>query len=449
VNRRDLLGTLAAASLAPTLNTPAAAAGINASLPPALAGPRMNFAQADKIMAELGLDALILGQSVNLRHATGLWPVVARMGFPASTFAVVTRNADAPVALVSRPFTYYYNMADAHTSLSLPAYLYAAPFTAPDGSDIDSALNSFRFGDYGEAPVDAIESARIATTRQAISEYGTYGTLSAALAAALRVAGVSAGRVAIDHPAAAVALAEGNAKLTTVDADDALRRIRPVKSPVEIALMRYAAAGNIAAAREALASVESGGSYRELRTEFFAAAARRGQRGVFMVIDRSSDEQFDAPFRDGQAFLIDCVSEYEGYHGDYGRTVFIGEPARSMVKATKAMADGWDRVREQLKPGVKFAEIQALGATAITQAGSRYRIPFNPHSVGLYHTDHFGLSGLPPVPDMTLEPGTIISVDCPLMQSGIGGSAHLEDLMLITADGSEPIHDIGDQTITV
>jgi len=120
-----------------------------------------------------------------------------------------------------------------------------------------------------------------------------------------------------------------------------------------------------------------------------------------------------------------------------------------MLKATKAMADGWDRVREQLKPGLKFAEIQALGQKALTQAGSRYRIPFNPHSVGLYHTDHFGLSGLPPVADMTLEAGMIISVDCPLLQSGIGGSGHLEDLMLITADGSEPIHDIGSQTITV
>jgi hypothetical protein len=31
----------------------------------------------------------------------------------------------------------------------------------------------------------------------------------------------------------------------------------------------------------------------------------------------------------------------------------------------------------------------------------------------------------------------------------VGGSAHLEDLMLITADGSEAINDVGDEVIVV
>ena len=40
-----------------------------------------------------------------------------------------------------------------------------------------------------------------------------------------------------------------------------------------------------------------------------------------------------------------------------------------------------------------------------------------------------------------------ISVDCPLMEAGSGGTAHLEDLTLIREDGSEPIHDTGNQII--
>ena len=423
MNRRDLLGTLAATGFTPMLAGKALAgcAAHPQPLPSAIAGPRMNFAQADKVMAELGLDALVLGQGVNLRYATGIRPVITRMGFPASTFAVVTRNRDTPVALVSSAFFYYYMMADVYAGGSFPVYLYGPQFGGNEVPDPEAALATFRFADGGEQPLDKLEGGRVAKSRQVIADSGTYATLGAALNTALKNSGVSTGRIAIDHPSIAAALEGNSPKLTTVDADDALRRIRPIKSKVEIELMRYAAVSNVAAAHEALATVRNGGSYRELRAEYFAAAARRGQRGVFMVIDRSSDEQFDAPFRDGQAFLIDCVAEYEGYHGDYGRTVFIGEPAPSMLRVTKAMADGWNRVREQMKPGVKFAEIQAMGAEAIKQAGSRYRIGCSPHSVGLYHSDHYGLTGLPPIKDMTLEPGMIISVDCPLLQSGVGG----------------------------
>lgn len=43
----------------------------------------------------------------------------------------------------------------------------------------------------------------------------------------------------------------------------------------------------------------------------------------------------------------------------------------------------------------------------------------------------------------------ILSVDCPVLDAGLGGSAHLEDLMLIRANGAEPLHDIGERVIVV
>ena len=41
-----------------------------------------------------------------------------------------------------------------------------------------------------------------------------------------------------------------------------------------------------------------------------------------------------------------------------------------------------------------------------------------------------------------LEEGMVLSVDCPLGHAGVGGSSHLEDLSLITKEGSEPIHTV-------
>ena len=50
---------------------------------------------------------------------------------------------------------------------------------------------------------------------------------------------------------------------------------------------------------------------------------------------------------------------------------------------------------------------------------------------------------------MVLEKNMVLSIDCPMGATGMGGSSHLEDLMLITDDGAEPINGIGSQTLMV
>lgn len=412
--------------------------------------PRMNMVQANKIMDQLGLDALIVGGGLNVYHATGYWPITDRMGHAPSTFAVVARNEAQPVSVVLSSFTYYFQMADVHRKGDYPVYVYTGPTGEFDenGEPIPAPVNVFR--DLAEVPMDPIESRRTSLAYAAAKDHGSWAGAKHAMVKVLKDLGVSKGTLAVDHPTVRGFMEDAAPDATLVDADTALRRIRPVKSELEIEFMRAASKANVEAAVAAIKTVRAGATYRDFRAEFFAQAARRNNRGVFLVVDRVSSELFDAPFRDGQAFLIDAVSEYQGYHGDYGRTVFIGEPSKAMQNATNAMSDAWTEVRHALKPGMRFSEIRSLGLNTLKKMNADYTVAFTPHSVGLYHTDHVGMAGAAAFrEDPVLEKGMIISVDCPLMEAGVGGSAHLEDLMLITEDGSEPIHDLGDQTIII
>ena len=74
-----------------------------------------------------------------------------------------------------------------------------------------------------------------------------------------------------------------------------------------------------------------------------------------------------------------------------------------------------------------------------------------PHSVGLFHTDHPQPSLLSPraPDDLVLEENTVLSVDCPVFESGLGGTMHLEDLMLIGKDGAEPLHAVPPPVLVV
>ena len=395
--------------------------------------PPINLERAFEVMEREGLDGLVVLDPVNLYHLTGLWPVTSRMGFPLNAYAVLSRDPRQPIAIVAAEFAYYYLIAD--HGFEYPAEFFLFSMTTGVATQV--------FPDLGQAPLSAGERARRAAVQAAVGRQALSADAGSALLKALRSLGLDHGRIAVDSPGITHIVAAAGLPVETVPAELTLQRIRLVKSPRELELMRIAATANAAAALAAAQTARAGASYRELRSSFYAEAARRGNRGVFMVIGGVSAEGVERTLRDGDAFLFDAVSEGAGYHGDFARTVFVGEPDAAMRRVTAAITLGWSAVRDALRPGLRFSEITALGRETLRKAGHDFRVAFGPHSVGLYHTDAAGLG------DIVLEPGMVISVDCPVMQTGLGGSAHLEDLSLITATGSEPIHPVSAPIVQV
>jgi Xaa-Pro aminopeptidase len=459
MNRRSLLTTAAASIAAAGCATGNRVAGASPQAPlPASplsvlrSGPPADLDRARERLGREGLDGMVVADPVNVFYLTGYWPATARMGYEAPLVAVLARDPQQPVVLVSAEFTYYYLLSDQRFEWPLEVFLYTGPLDGTQlvaaragryATETPAAAPSRTFADAGLVPLSAREQERQAAVAAALRREPASPDRDFALLKALRRTGLDRGRIAVDHDLIRAVFAAADLPATVLPADGTLKRLRIVKSEREIALLRVAATANAEAALAACRVVRAGAGCRELRTAFYREAAARGNRGVFMVIDGVSAEGVDAPFRDGQAFLVDAVSEATGYHGDFARTVFVGEPPRPMADATDAIKLGWDAVRESLRPGLRFTEITAIGRDAVRRARYDFVIAFQPHSVGLYHNDAIGLG------DLVLEPGMVISVDCPVLQSGIGGTAHLEDLTLITASGAEPIHPVTASVIQV
>ncbi len=455
INRRvamQLMATAGAAISSPQLLQAAESKTMPPSTPvnsttskSALSGTRLNLEEAQRVMHDLKVDALVLGDGRSFQQATGFLPVLSKMGWPPSNFAIVVNEPEPRVLVVMSGFLFYYLAADVDAFSDNELFLYAGP----NASELeqDAALNSIKFNDRDEADMSFVERNRISSTRQAIQKKALHNSVGHAVSAALKSANVSKGRLAYDNPGIAKVLTEFAPDAQLTSSDDALRRIRTVKSKLEIELMRQASKINIKAAHAAVEQIGPGATHQDLRRAFYSELAKRNANGIFMVIDRVSDERYQHELSNGQAFLIDCVGDYQGYLGDYGRTVFMGDVPKSVMRAQVAVGKAWDSLRAKLKPGLKFSEIRALGQKAMHEQGATYRVSFSPHSVGVFHTDHIGDGSSPRREDIVLRPGMIISIDCPVLETGIGGSVHLEDLMLITQDGAEPIHDIGQQAI--
>lgn len=428
---------MAASALSATLVSTASHARERPSAPvnPDMTG--IDRSRASFLMKKEGFDALVLEQANNVYYATGILPAMTRLGFDGDSFAIIPRDQAAPIQFITPQFAYYFSSADVDIAPGVQAML----VTGPQG---DNAADPFFFTHPAGEPLTAKERNRQNETKAAAPYFQS---TQHAVKSALEALKIASDNIGYDTMYARNIIEQTLPGAKARDAVDLVKQIRLIKTAREITLMKEASQANIAAALKTAGAMRSLGSLRNIRNHFNSEVTRRGNIPGFLVINGSIDEAYDEDIVEGTTVLIDGVSSRAGYHGDYGRTVFVGEPSQTMIHKVKTIGLAWDELRPRLKPGMRFSEIRENGQTILRKMGSDIHVPFNPHTVGLAHTEQpiHGFDGS--LLDLQLQPGMIISVDCPLMENGAGGTAHLEDLVLITEDGSEPIHDVGNQII--
>jgi Xaa-Pro aminopeptidase len=364
-------------------------------------------------------------------YASRFLSVLSRFRDTAANAAVIPADAALPIALVVGSFEFYAEMATSDLPASVQVYLIGESLPAHTGESGPA------FNNVGSYPLDARENGRAARTLKARP---FRKDVAAAMADALTERGLQRARIGVDALDAQqwVQAAAPHANLRL--AGDLMLHIRLIKTPAEMELMRRASRANVAAGHATARAARSLGSLRAIRQNFFEQAAARDNIGVYVNVDLVVNELENGPIRDGQGFMLDVVSHYGLYQGDFGRTVFMGEPNRTLRRAAEVGAIAWEHIRGRLRPGVRFSSIHQMGQDVVSALGQRFTYAFNPHSVGLQHWDHpqRAIDGTPI--DLALEAGMVLSVDCPLLNTGVNGSTHMEDLVLITADGCETIH---------
>lgn len=394
--------------------------------------------RTSKILRKAGLDALVLTEPENVYYATGIWPPLEPMGLRESSIAIVPGNAADPIAYITYQFIYYYAVADGPPAEDVEPYLVT-------GSDGEGAAPPMLYALCKGAGATARERNR----RERIEAIPCFhASIADAATRALRSRGLLSGRLGFDSLAGSDLLSHCAESASPRDARNIVKHIRLVKTPNEISLMCKASAANVEAALATAKQMRALGSIRSVRREFFRQVSELGNTPRFMAVDGVINVDTDGELREGTSVLIDCVSHYVGYHGDFGRTVFIDEPPKRVREAVAAISTTIEELGPLLRPGLKFSGISALGQGILSKFGD-YAVPFGPHAVGLAHTDQpmADLDGGPV--DLTLEAGMIISVDCPLLEAGEGGTVHMEDLVLITPEGAVAIHDTGTRHLMV
>lgn len=463
IERRDVLKGIGISSLgAAALGEAQAALTTSAAVQGAqtyagVDGRRLvNKARAARVLEEQKLDGMIALNPVNVYYLSNTIPIGIKMRWEYPAFATYARDTTQPSFLVTttaqmweikngerevpevicyggaQNWQDYVDASDAQKKIEPKGI--ARPFPVKDGATLTEREKAW-------VESHATHYADVAPTP------------AWALVRALKQSGLTRGRIAVDDMRIKYLLEEiGQAEgITFVPGDSIFRAIRMVKSDAEIALMRVAGKNNGDAAMAAMKALQPGMKYEDVERLFRAELAARGSDLTFLVCGTTLGGPPDGALKTGRPFLMDCVSRFREYHGDFARTIILGDPPRDVLARAAANKMAREAAFAEIKPGAKFRDIEKIARDVMAKNGiPEAAIVSNMHSVGLQHTDQPVRFDVPfnVRPDLVLEENMTVTLDLPYVEIG-WGAGHNEDLIRITKTGYEPLNTESDPLVVV
>jgi Xaa-Pro aminopeptidase len=264
-----------------------------------------------------------------------------------------------------------------------------------------------------------------------------------------------------------------------------IRKIRSVKSPYELNLIRKAAHYSDWMVKRFGNLIEEGISEVELAGRIELEARRKGHQGLvrmrlwgaemfyghLMAGNSAAVPSFLASptggqgvstamsqgpgfkkIRAGEPILFDYVFVYEGYISDCTRIFSIGPPPDELLKAHEAMIQLQEKIKVEAKPGAKSGELYELAIQLASASGYGQnfmgsgddRIRFVGHGVGL-ELDEFPF--LAKGQSMILEKNMTLALEPKLIIPGTG-VVGIENTHVVQENGLEQLT-LSDEAIQI
>ncbi len=459
MDRRDLLkGVMVGSAIAATAPAARAAEAKALRLPPQTSGKMLvNKQRAYQVLDELKIDALIAFNPINVYYLSNTWPLMTKFRSDVAAFATISRNPKDPIFYVaSGPEIFDFANGDREVP-EMITWVGAANWqdyvdAPPEKMKIEP--KAVRPRGWQPLPTSKL-TAREKAWHAAQEKYAASAAASPAwaLAKALKQYGITTkARIAVDDMRVALMLQQiGLDGITFVPGEQVFRKIRVVKTEPELEIQRIAGRNNYEAAMAVAKACAKGMTYAEIEHRFLTECASRGSEVSEFLVGTIQGHFPETVVTEGRAFAIDAVSHFKQYHGDFGRTIVVGEPPKDLIAREKAHQAGCDAIYAVVKAGMKISEVRKIVLDAEIKAGMPEQlITCTPHGVGLEHGDNPLRMDVPfsMAEDIPLEENMVITIDMPYIELG-GHVGHHEDLIRITKTGFEPLHTPGPALVVV
>jgi Xaa-Pro aminopeptidase len=221
-----------------------------------------------------------------------------------------------------------------------------------------------------------------------------------------------------------------------VDCSEMMDRVRSVKTPGEITLLKRGADLLDDAYMEVFPTIRPGEMERDVHSRIVYACLRRGALWAHGMLNTNRN---DAPFvgeRENVIFEGDVVRNdyvsylWEGYPGHQSRTVVVGKPTAEQQRTYTALHAIYRRTIDRCRPGVLASEVYHFVVDEFGKQGWEYKlVPLCGHSVGSWWHQQEPI--LTHGRDVPLEEGMVLAIE------PVHKYWHLQDMIVVRAKGPE------------
>jgi len=270
------------------------------------------------------------------------------------------------------------------------------------------------------------------------------------LAQILKTIGLRSGRVAVEDRFWAHALlwlAETLSGVSFVSGAGLIEAIRRIKSPRELEQMQQAAEITDNSFAEVVEAIRPGMSEWDIATELECVLRKNGAEAlsfptnVYSHSDLSPGdirhrEPHHFELKSGTVIAFDFGCVYQGYCTDFGRTVSIGKPEKTVRAYHKAIVHAQQCGIEALRPGARATDVHQAVTEGMEKAGFRqYFVHRTGHGVGM---DVHELPLLDELDDTPLQEGMVFAVEPSVIVNG-GLWVRIEDIVVVGEKGGIPL----------
>ncbi len=380
------------------MNTSGATSGVDGSSAAFSKGDmERRWARARAMMADRGLDALLVSNEENFQYFTGTTGTLGLHYSLTRPAVLVFPLVGDPVAVVGEVLTH---------SVRMTTYL----------SDVRGYTNVVTFP--AEMVVDAIRGLE-----------GKAGRVGAELGQEQRM-----GIPVSDY----MGIVDAMPNVAFEDAADLIVKMRMVKTPEEVAYMRQAADITGRARQRLFDEIVPGMTERDVVRSMRRLILEEGaDRTSFVHLIASfppchTQHHLDRPLEKGRVLYVDAGAYVRYYTIDYARLASLGPATDEDRRGHEVLLEANARMIDALKPGVTCVELHQIAAAVV--AGAGYEIAPTGrmgHGQGLQFTEPPSIC---PEDDTMLEEGMVISTE-PVVALNL----LWEDVHVITADGHDQL----------
>ncbi len=229
-----------------------------------------------------------------------------------------------------------------------------------------------------------------------------------------------------------------------VPVSDVVEKLRLIKSPAEIKILKEAAQIADATFEHILNFLRPGLTEIEVSNELEFFMRKQGATSSSFDIIVASGARSALPhgvatdkvIEKGDFVTMDFGALYNGYISDITRTVAVGEPSAELKNIYEIVREAQQHGMDHIKPGLTGKEADALTRDIITGKGyGEYFGHSTGHGIGVeVHEGPF----LSSKSEIVLEPNMAVTVEPGIYLPGVGG-VRIEDDTIITDTGNESL----------